>query len=161
LKWISASQVQDLDYRVRRYIHFPTIPDYGQVADAEDLPKDPPSLLIKTFKEQNPNLPPDIDDDEILERYIPAPFPEKVRDALRGLSWIPENGELLDRSQHELLERIWDGLDIHHRRVRFCGQWTLLRILILDRFRKQGDGGGGSGRGYTSCALQRDEDWGT
>jgi hypothetical protein len=79
------------------------------VADAEDLPKDPPSLLIKTLKEQNPNLPPDIDDDEILKRYIPAPFPEKVRDALRGLSWIPDNGELLDRSQHELLERIWDG----------------------------------------------------
>jgi hypothetical protein len=74
-----------------------------------DLPKDPPSLLIKTFKEQNPNFPPDIDDAEILKRYIPAPFPEKVRDALRGLSWIPEHDETIHKSQHHLLERIWDG----------------------------------------------------
>jgi hypothetical protein len=138
--------------------HFPDLPPTSY---AREDAKQPPSVRLNTFKEQNPEFPPDIDDDEILKRYIPVRFRSSVHQALLNLAWIPENGELLDRSQHELLERIWDGLDIHHRRVRFCGQWTLLRILILDRFRKQGDGGGGSGRGYTSCALQRDEDWGT
>jgi hypothetical protein len=138
--------------------HFPDLPPTSY---AREDAKQPPSVRLNTFKEQNPEFPPDIDDDEILKRYIPVRFRSSVHQALLNLAWIPENGELLDRSQHELLERIWDGLDLHRRRDRFCGQWTLLRILILDRFRKQGDGGGGSGRGYTSCALQRDEDWGT
>jgi hypothetical protein len=85
------------------------MPSTNDVYDERALPKDPPSLLMKTFKERNPNFPPDIKDDEILKRYIPAPFPENVREALRDLSWIPEHSEFIHKSQHELLERIWDG----------------------------------------------------
>jgi hypothetical protein len=95
-----------MDERSQIGFHFPDLPPTSY---AREDAKQPPSVRLNTFKEQNPEFPPDIDDDEILKRYIPVRFRSSVHQALLNLAWIPENGELLDRSQHELLERIWDG----------------------------------------------------
>jgi hypothetical protein len=78
--------------------------------DGYTWPEDPPAQQAEAFRSKNPGFPADIDDDEILKRYLPAPFPSEVGFIFQTLSWIPESGEIIETSnQQDLLERIWEG----------------------------------------------------
>jgi hypothetical protein len=98
-----------------RRLHFPSIPTlFRGCRDEWDYTDESPAVLAENFRRQNPNFPRDIDDDEIVKRYIPAEFRVDIASTLGSLLWVPAIGEFIQESrQHDLLERIWDGRDKH------------------------------------------------
>jgi hypothetical protein len=115
LKWISEDQVKSLDEEALLKLHFPPIPFFTMGChDNYQWPTVSPAQQVEAFRSQNPDFPADITDDEILKRYLPAPFPRSVGFAFLRLGWIPENGEIIQASdQMQLLDRIWDGLQTY------------------------------------------------
>lgn len=102
-----------------QHLHYPFIPGVTQNPWEVDFKSymhslRPPTVTIEEFRAQNPDFPPDVDDDEIRLRYIPAPFPTRASIEINALNWIPEAGEVIQAvDQHDLLERIWDGRQRH------------------------------------------------
>lgn len=118
LIWIDGEQIERLNDYTFREIHFPPIPgcfDFHSQIPAADR--------VRTLKSNHPDLPPDIDDEEILQRHLPAPFPMSVICAVAVLSWDPKSGEVMEAShQHDLLERIWDEgyNERNHGEAEYC-----------------------------------------
>lgn len=94
-------------------LHFPSIPDVTRECYYSGWSNVPPFQQVQDFRAQNPDLSADIDDDEILKRYVPAPFPSQISFALKVTCWIPEFEEIIQMNQLYLLERIWDGRQVH------------------------------------------------
>jgi hypothetical protein len=115
LIWIEEDQVQRMDEADFLHLHFPSIPSVTQGCyDGRVYTDDPPAVQAENYRQQNPNFPRDIDDDEIVKRYIPARFPRTVSMESYALSWIPQSGEIIqDTQQRDLLQRIWDGRQKH------------------------------------------------
>jgi len=115
LKWISEDQFENLNEDALLKLHFPAIPFFTMACyDNYHWPTVSPAQQVEAFRSKNPDFPPDISDDEILKRYLPAPFPRSVASTFLRLCWIPESGDLIQASdQMQLLDRIWDGVQTY------------------------------------------------
>jgi hypothetical protein len=81
-----------------RYLHFPPLPTQRWLRDC----KNDHSAYIEELKCRG------ILHSEIMKRYIPAPFPPRVK--AENWSWIPDFDEIIETSHQKLLlNRIWDG----------------------------------------------------
>lgn len=115
VKWISEDRFQNLNEDALLKLHFPAIPFFTiGCYDNYWSPTVSPAQEVESFRTKNPDVPPDISDDEILKRYLPAPFPRSVGSTFLRLCWIPESGDIIQPSdQMQLLDRIWDGVQTH------------------------------------------------
>lgn len=111
LKWIDEDQIDRLGDDTFKKLHIPQIP--GCTPGCRDnyrWSEESPAQQADAFRSNNPGFPADINDDEILKRYVPARFPSKVGSTFETLAWIPDSGGIIETyRQLDLLERIWDG----------------------------------------------------
>jgi hypothetical protein len=70
--------------------------------------------LLQPFKDANPDIAAEHDDDEIMKRYIHRIPDCTLTHIQNNMHWIPEYDEIiLAGRQEELLDRIWDGRQKH------------------------------------------------
>lgn len=73
-----------------------------------------PDPLLQPFKDANPDIAAQLDDKEILMRYLPASPAFRPAFVQETLQWIPELDEVIEGGQQlQLLDRIWDGRQKH------------------------------------------------
>jgi len=115
LKWIDKHQIDRLGDDAFKKLHIPQIPGCTPgCRDGYRWSDESPAQQAEVFRSNNQGFPVDIDDDEILKRYVPARFPSKVSYTFETLAWIPEYDEVIEMSdQLDLLGRIWDGRETY------------------------------------------------
>jgi hypothetical protein len=70
--------------------------------------------LLQPFKDANPDVAVEHDDDEIMKRYLPRMPDYRITQVQDVMQWIPEYDEIIVAGrQMDLLDGIWDGRQRH------------------------------------------------